>query len=236
MNIIILTTDTLHHTYFVKKITEKYPVKKVLIEKEIYHAKFETHHPFEDIREEYEKKKFFDDKKVTLRDISNTFETKTVNYSNAISIIKDLFPDIIISFGTGKISKEVIQICPEGIINLHGGNPEVYRGLDSHLWAIYNNDFDNFIVTLHRVNEKLDCGDIILQKPIKIFKSMKLHELRRFTTEICIELVLSAISKFQKNGHFISYPQKKFGKYYSFMPTEKKEICVNLFNKYTEGL
>jgi len=236
MKIVILTTETLHHTYFIKEISEKYPIEKVLIERDSLHAKFETNHPFEDVREEYEKKNFFNGKKVSLNNVSDTFETKTVNEPNAISFLKDLSPDIMISFGTGKISKEVIQICPDGIINLHGGNPEEYRGLDSHLWAIYNNDFDNFDVVAHRVNKNLDCGAIILQKPIKIFKSMKLYELRRYNTEICVELVLSAIYIYKKHGHFISHTQKKLGKYYSFMPTEKKEICVNRFNKYTEGI
>ena len=116
MKIVILTTETLHHTYFVQKICKIHSVKKVLIEKDVLHAKFETHHPFEDLREKYEKKNFFNNKNVMLKDVSDAFETKNVNEPSAISFLKDLSPDIMISFGTGKISKEVIQICKEGII------------------------------------------------------------------------------------------------------------------------
>ena len=236
MNIVILTTQTLHHTYFVQKINEKHPIEKVIIESNILKPKFETHHPFEDVREKYEKKNFFNNKEVKLKDISNTIEVKTVNDTESISFLKKLKPDIVISFGTGKISKDVIQTCPRGIINLHGGNPEEYRGLDSHLWAIYNNDFHNFIVTLHRVNENLDTGDIVLQKPIKIIKSMKLHELRSYNTETCVDLISSAINMFKKHGDFISCPQRKLGSYYSFMPSAFKDICVDRFNKYTAGI
>ena len=147
-----------------------------------------------------------------------------------------LFAIAEIVFGTGKVSKQVIQVCPNGIINLHGGNPEEYRGLDSHLWAIYHHDFSGLVTTLHRINEELDDGDIILQMPIQLRPDMGLHELRRYNTDVCIEMVLSAFDMFNRQGYMIDRPQQKRGRYYSFMPSVIKEICLKYFNQYVVNL
>ena len=57
----------------------------------------------------------------------------------------------------------MISIFENKIFNLHGGDPEKYRGLDSHYWSIYHNDFKSLITTLHKVRPILDTGEIVLQ-------------------------------------------------------------------------
>lgn len=236
MKIVVLTTETLHHTYFVQTLAREFPPEMVVVERNILAPPFETHHPFEDIRDTYERQAFFGGKNVSLGNVANTLVVGSVNEPAAMACLRKIAPEAVIVFGAGRISKEVIQICPDGIINLHGGDPEEYRGLDSHLWAIYHDDFDSFVVTLHRVNEKLDDGDVILQGRINITKGMRLHELRRHNTELCIRLVFSALDMFKRHRHFISRPQRECGRYYSFMPSTLKDICVVRFRKYAEGV
>lgn len=237
MKIIVLTSETLHHAYFVKKLVEKFPVERVVVETKSIKPAFDTFHPFEEIRDEYERNEFFKGIKARLSDDENTLIVDSVNDSKFISYLKRLSPDIIFVFGTGKLNEELIRICPHGIINFHGGDPERYRGLDSHLWSIYNNDFDSFIVTLHKVNDRLDDGEILQQKPIPLFRGMKLFQLRKYNTEVCIELAYSAlVDREKQNGHFLFKPQRKKGRYYSFMPSDLKEICVRSFEKFTDEL
>ena len=168
--------------------------------------------------------------------ITQTTRFKSLNSKSAISKIKSSEPNIIIVTGTGKLSKSVIDICPNGIINLHGGDPEKYRGLDSLLWSIYHEDFDSLKVTLHRVVEELDAGDIIQQSNILIKKNMHLYELRAENVINCVKLLYSAISFYKKFGHFISYKQTTLGRYYSAMPTDLKELCLTKFSKFTNRL
>ena len=61
-----------------------------------------------------------------------------------------------------------VNIPKIGTINIHRGYAQSYRGLDSDLWAIYNEEFDKIGVTLHYVDEKLDNGRIILKKRVEI--------------------------------------------------------------------
>jgi len=236
MKIVVLTTDTLHHTYFVQELEKVFPLESIVVERNKLSAPFDTHHPLEDRQESYERKAFFHDKNVRLRDIAKTFEVASANDPGSLAHLKDIAPDVIVVFGTGKISKEVIQICPNGIMNLHGGDPEKYRGLDTHLWAIYHRDFGGLVTTLHHLNEKLDDGAIILQAAIPLRPGMELHQLRRYNTETCIDMVTSALDMFARWRHMICRPQRKRGRYYSFMPSALKETCQIRFKEYTDRL
>ncbi|MGV8056588.1 MAG: formyltransferase family protein [Smithellaceae bacterium] len=236
MKIVILTTQTLHHTYFVREISRFFPVAQVFIETRTFSPPFDTHHFFEEEREKYEREIFFQGNDLKISDIAPATIAETVNDSSVSDKIRSLHPDIILVFGTGKIKKQLISLCPLGFINLHGGNPEEYRGLDTHLWAIHHLDFFNLITSLHRLNEKLDDGAMILQAPIPVKREMRIYEIRRYNTEICIELALAAFDMYSRLGHFISHPQKKKGRYYSAMPAVLKSICADSFHKYTDNL
>ena len=67
MKIIILTTETAHHTYFVKTLKESYDDISVFCEtrKGIATA-FETVHNFESQRENYEWKRWFNGEKLLI--------------------------------------------------------------------------------------------------------------------------------------------------------------------------
>ena len=234
MKLVVLTTRTLHHTYFVRELTKTFSVNAVFVERKTSKPSFETYHSFEDERERYEREVFFSNKDIRLEDVSQVIEVETVNDADSVVKLRQLQPDVMIVFGTGRLRTDVIEVCPDGIANLHGGNPEEYRGLDSHLWAIYHGDYENLIVTLHRVNEQLDDGEIVLHSPIHLQPGMKVHQLRRYNSEICVQLAVLGLDMFKRHGKFISRPQLKRGRYYSFMPAVLKEVCRVRFERYTE--
>ena len=236
MKLIVFTTDTPHHLYFVKKLSENYRISNIIVEKQSLSPPFDVHHPFEDQRDQYEKKVLLDGLNDRFDDFSKTIEFENINDEKCVKFISDKSPDVILTFGTGIIKKNIIDKCPDGIINLHGGDPQYYRGLDSHLWAIYHKDFTQLKVSLHRLNTILDDGEIIEQKSIKITKGLKLYMLRAENTKLCIELTCDALRKFSRDGIFRSIPQRKIGRYYSFMPSVLKEIAFLNFNNFVKGL
>jgi len=233
MRIFILTTETLHHAYFVKCITRAFPVEGAFVETKPLQPPFATHHPFEGLRDEYEAEKWFNGGWPRLSEFVETREFTSVNDPEAISMLLSLKPDLVVVFGTGKLSPEVIATCPEGMLNLHGGDPEHYRGLDTHLWAIYHDDFPGLVTTLHRVNEKLDDGDMLLQTSLELLPRMDIHMVRSVNTEACLKMTLSALDMYTRFGSFITRKQQMKGRYYSFMPAELKEICKRKFAKFT---
>lgn len=236
MKIVVLTTQTPHHTYFVQEVVKRFPVELVLLERGHVNPPFPTSHAFEAKRDEYENAVFFGGKERRISEFAPVAEVDSANGKEALGSLDAIVPDVIISFGTGKISKELIARCSDGIINLHGGDPEEYRGLDSHLWAIYHKDFKNLITTLHRLNERLDDGQIIARLPVPLKRDMKIFELRRYNTQVCVDLTLAALATYQRDGKFTAQRQRKQGRYYSFMPAVLKQICQEYFERYTATL
>ncbi|MFA5087941.1 MAG: formyltransferase family protein [Candidatus Omnitrophota bacterium] len=235
MKIVVLTTQTTHHTYFVRELQRSFPVSAVLVETEALQPSFATHHPFEDERERYERKVFFGGKSIALAGLVASKTVRCVNNREAIRWLKRTKPEVTIVFGTGRIRPEVIRLCGRNVLNLHGGDPREYRGVDSHLWAIYHKDFNALKVTLHKVNAALDDGEIVGQGKIRIAPGMKLSEVRRRNTEICVRLVKQALRQISRNGVVPSTRQKKKGRYYSFMPSCLKGICVRHFDDYVRS-
>ncbi len=236
MNLALLTTDTLHHCRFLEALAGFCPAILVLAERRRPRPDFDTHHRFEDERNEYERNLWFGGAAARLRDRGPVFEVRSVNDSDAVDRLAAAAPEIVVVFGTGRLEQQVIDVCPRAIVNLHGGDPEHYRGLDTHLWAIHEGDFAGLVTTLHRVNERLDDGDIVAEAPVPISGGMGLHELRACTTDVCVELVGSALRSYLDGGRFESRPQRKRGKYYSFMPAALKDLCAKKFAHHTAKL
>jgi len=236
MRIIVLTTKTPHHLYFVKEVSTVFNITGIAVESRTLKSPFNTHHFFEDERDQYEITELLQEKRVRFEDFCETKAFNNINDEGCIQFVAGLKPDVIVTFGTGLIRKSLINLCPDGFINLHGGDPEYYRGLDTHMWAIYHQEFEQLIVTLHRLNPSLDDGEIIQQAQIRLDKNSKITKLRSENTKLCVQLTLSALSAFNQLGTLISKPQQKKGRYYSFIPADLKEICVKNFEQYIQKL
>lgn len=236
MRLVILTTETPHHTAFLRALAERFPVHRVLIETNFAQAPYATHHAFENARNMYEWTHWFEGEQKKLADFADTETYASLNEAVAINSLTALHADLVVVFGTGRLRRDVIAACPEGIVNLHGGDPQRYRGLDSHLWAIWHRDFAGLVTTLHRLNNELDDGEIIATDSITLKKGMKLHQLRTANTQTCIALAQQAAEHFMVHGRVDAHPQRGKGRYYSFMPVDLKAQCVRRFEAYSAAL
>jgi methionyl-tRNA formyltransferase len=235
MKLVVLTTETLHHAYFVRELQRAHPIAEVLVETEARRAPFPTAHPFEITRDQLEREVFFGGQPRPISAFAPCQEWTSMNRPEAVAALARARPDVVVVFGTGKLSPEVIAVCPQGIINLHGGDPEEYRGLDTHLWAIYHRDFANLVVCLHRLNARLDDGEILARAPIPVSPGLTLPELRARNTQVCVELTRQALDEHARTGSFTTTPQARIGRYYSFMPAVLKDLCVANFERFTRA-
>ncbi len=232
----ILTTETPHHVRFIQALSERWNIVRVFEEKRAVSATFETRHAVEEQGEAYEIQEWFGGKPTFLRDVADVVTFQDLNQPDAMAAMRDAACDVHIAFGTGKLNQELIDITPERIVNLHGADPEHYRGLDTHLWAVYHRDFRGLVTTLHKVSPNLDRGGVIMKKPVPLFRDMQLHQLRKANTEICIDLTNRGLEMVATYDQFISQPQLYIGRHYSFMPSVLKDRCVKQFAEYTATL
>jgi len=230
LKIIILTTSTDHHLFFVNKLLEKFKDTKVILEKKKNFFSFKTYHNYQKKRKKFEKYFFFKNKENKFKNEKIFYD---VNSKNCINYVKKIKPDLIISFGVGLIKPMFLREFKDSkIVNLHGGNLNYYRGLDSHLWSIYHKDFDNLLTTLHFVKKKLDTGNVILTKKINIHKKLPFETIRAFNTINCIDLVTKYIKSIKNNKKIPVKKNIKFGRYYSAMPSVLIDRCIKNYNVY----
>lgn len=233
MRVALLTTDTSHHLYFAWQVAQRFPFTSICVETREQRASFETFHPFEAQRDDYEREVLLAGAPGSLHAIAAVQEIDDVN--GAAGRIRELAPDVLLVFGTGRLFPETIVAAPV-CVNLHGGNPEEYRGLDTHLWAVYHRDFGGLVTALHHVDTELDTGDLVDVRLIPLRRGMQLSELRSENTKVCVDLSVAALEELESTGAVRRRPQRGRGRYYSFMPSVLKDVCVRQFARHTSSL
>ena len=122
---------------------------------------------------------------------------KIVNNKEFKTEIKNLDVDLFVVVSYGKIlPKSFLEIPKKGAINVHPSLLPKYRGSAPIQWAILNGD-ENTGVTIMYMNEKMDAGDIILQKEVKIDEDETTGELWNRLSTIGAEMLLESIKNIE---------------------------------------
>jgi methionyl-tRNA formyltransferase len=128
--------------------------------------------------------------------------------------------DIIISVASSVIFKESILALPRwGCINIHHAKLPKYRGMLPNFWQMYHNE-KTAGITVHKINLKIDDGDILLQKEIEILPDETLDHLitrsKRIGAKVMIEVIerirenrLNPIKNDSKEGSYFTFPNKE---------------------------
>ena len=100
-----------------------------------------------------------------------SFKNKNLSEKKLLSILKINNIDMICLAGFMKIlSRNFIKKFKGKILNIHPSLLPKYKGLNTHK-RVLNNKEKYSGCTVHFVNAKLDSGEIILQKKVKISKN-----------------------------------------------------------------
>ena len=127
--------------------------------------------------------------------------------------IKRLRPDVIAVCGTSILKRPILTIPAKGVLNLHGGLSEEYRGVWTTLWAVYNGEPWKIGATVHYVSEGIDDGNIIYQGRPEISADDNHETLYVKVVKLGTALMIRAISDIQ-DGSVKSFPLLKKGKLY----------------------
>ncbi len=91
-----------------------------------------------------------------------------INTLEAMAELRSLNPDLVVVAAYGQILRaEALGIPPLGYINIHTSLLPLYRGAAPIQWSIANGDAETGI-TIMRVDEGMDTGDIIAQRSVVI--------------------------------------------------------------------
>ena len=231
MDIYVFTTRTDHHYYFIKKILNTKKIKRIIYETESIRFNYNTKNPFSDRENNFEKKFF----KISMKDKKKInqipyIEISNINYLN-LDFIDNKKDNLAIVFGCRKIHKKIFNKFNFGMLNIHRGLTQYYRGLDSEYWPIFFNEFDKLGTTIHKIDNNLDTGDIFYQNKLSLNKKNKIFHLKALTTQIAVDGIIKILDNFdlfKKN----SKKQISIGKYYSAMRSSFKKKCFKILDNY----
>lgn len=135
-------------------------------------------------------------KRSKIKNFGLKYISKSSFENSALKLLKKNNVDILCLAGFMKIlSEKFIKNFSKPILNIHPSILPKYKGLNTHERAIKNKDkFTG--ATIHRVNDKLDSGKIILQKKVRILKKDNIKSLEKKVLKIEHELYPKAILKF----------------------------------------
>ncbi|MFW6134591.1 MAG: methionyl-tRNA formyltransferase [Elusimicrobiota bacterium] len=152
-------------------------------------------------------------------------QPENINHVSAIRQIKALNPDLIILVAYGQIlSGEVLNIPALGCLNIHPSLLPKYKGPSPIQWTLIRGEKETGISFLF-MNEKIDAGDIIMQKKIEIFPEETYRELSKRLAQESADLIGIVLQKI-KEGNFakISQPRDRF--FYA-RKLNKKDCRIN---------
>jgi methionyl-tRNA formyltransferase len=95
------------------------------------------------------------------------FETDDLYSEATLDFIRAKQPDCIFRFGFGFIREPILSLPPKGVISYHHGDLRKYRGQPVGFWELYAGERE-MGVTVQVLNDKLDAGKVVVEKPIPI--------------------------------------------------------------------
>ena len=137
-----------------------------------------------------------------------------------LSCLQDNFFDVGFSCGTGTIfNRHHMNLFDKGIWNIHYGPLPEVRGRHPISWAFLKNL--PFGVTIHRIDEEIDQGEILAKAYIeRDVTDTQIDIEEKIEDVICNELLRKAIENW-KAEKVIGTPK---GEYYESLMNEFKEI------------
>jgi methionyl-tRNA formyltransferase len=93
---------------------------------------------------------------------------RSINRPKYIARVRAIAPDVIISVAAPEIFKaELLSIPRLGCINIHSGRLPTYRGMMPTFWQMQRGE-RAATITVHRMAEKLDAGDVLAMQAFPI--------------------------------------------------------------------
>lgn len=119
-------------------------------------------------------------------------EVSDMTSSHAAGQIRALNPDLGIVWGTRILPQQIFDIPTDGSVGIHAGKIPEYRGGPAGFWELYYGE-SKAGVTVQKLNEALDAGQIVAQRTIPIQAGDSPADVRVRQHAITADLVVDAV-------------------------------------------
>lgn len=143
--------------------------------------------------------------------------------AEALKVLKELAPDLIVVVAYGQILPEEILDLPEyGCVNVHGSLLPAYRGAAPMQWCLLNGEKKTGVTTM-MMDKGLDTGDMLVKSEINIGENETFAELHDRLAECGAETLIKTIEA-MRAGTLTRTPQDDSLSTYSPMITKNMSL------------
>ena len=172
-------------------------------------------------------------KELALEHNIPVYQPEKMKDGTALSILKELNPDLIAVVAYGRIlPKDILELPKYGCINVHGSLLPKYRGAGPIQWSVIDGEPVTGVTTMY-MGEGLDTGDMILKKETPIGENETYGELHDRLKEIGAEALVETIALIEQGK---APREKQDDSLSSYAPILDKKIAKLDFNKPAQQL
>ena len=161
------------------------------------------------------------------------FQPATLKDGEALKILEDLCPEVIVVAAYGKfLPTEILNLPKFGCINIHGSLLPKLRGASPIQWAIYTGEKQTGITTMYMA-EGMDTGDMLECTAVDIDYNDNFASLHDKLAISGAKLICSTLEKLADgSAHRIPQDESKA----TYAPIIKKEMGKIDFSKTAEEI
>lgn len=121
------------------------------------------------------------------------FQPDDVNDPQVVSALRGLKPELLVLAGYSPILRRgLIGLAPHGAVNLHAGELPRYRGSSPLNWALMNGERE-FTLSIIRVDEGVDSGDVLCERTFPIGGDDTIADLHRIANATFPDLLVEVV-------------------------------------------
>lgn len=148
-----------------------------------------------------------------------------------VEVLKPYNPDLIVVIAYGKIlPKDMLDLPRYGCVNIHASLLPLYRGAAPLNWAIINEDRITG-VTLMKMAETLDTGEILMAEKVEILEDDDVQSLGNMISVLGASLLMQLLDKIEETRELKGTPQDE--SLASYAPKLTPDDCILDWTKTT---
>jgi methionyl-tRNA formyltransferase len=156
------------------------------------------------------------------------FQPRRVKSAESLERLAAIAPEVIVVVGYGQIiPQRILDLPPQGCINVHASLLPKYRGAAPINWAVANGETRTGVTTM-RIIFKLDAGDMLLKRDTAIGPAETAEELFERLAPIGAELLVETLAGLEADSIAPRAQAEEDATYAPILTREDGEIDWNL--------
>lgn len=173
---------------------------------------------------------FFEEQNISSRTVADACRAvgaqhlvvSNLNDAAVSHAVRAAHADLVIYAGGGIVRRELLQSTKLGVLNAHGGPLPRFRGMNAAEWALLHGIAPT--VTIHWMNDGIDTGPILFERPIPLTAWRSIPNGRGAATRVSVEALLEAVDMLA-DGPVPAMPQEaEAGRQYHVMADPLLEV------------